>query len=76
MADAQQTLCRHPAVGDDADHGRHEQRYDALHGIENADVRRQTDRHQIRTHGGKVGTPHGVLQEVHDSQTQFNSHSM
>ena len=74
VADAQQPLGRNPPVGDDADDGGHEERNDSLHGVEDADVRRQSDAHQVGTHRGQIGAPHGVLQEIHENKAEFDAH--
>ena len=66
VAQAQQLLGGYPAVGDDAQDGGHEEGHDALHGIEDADVRGQAYVDQVAAHGCQIGSPHGKLQEVHD----------
>ena len=76
VADAEQPLCRHPAVGHDSDDGGHEERDDALHGIEDSDMRRQIDAHKIGSHRGQVRTPDCILKKVHDHEAEFDSHNL
>ena len=76
VAHAQEPLGRNPTVGDDADDGGHEDRDNTLHGVEDADVRREVGADQVRPHRGEVGPPDGVLEEVHDDETEFDAHEL
>ena len=75
MADAEQTLSGDPTVGDDTDNGRHEERNDALHGIEDADMRSEADADQIGAHRGQISAPDGILEEIHDDEPELNTHN-
>ena len=73
MTDAEHLLRRHPAVGDDADQGGHEQRHDALDGEELSDVGTHADAAQIDAKRTEISSPNGKDQEVHHDQSEFDS---
>ena len=75
MTQSQQALRRNPAVGNNTQYGRHEQRNDTLHGIKYSDMASQTNFSQIGTHRRKISSPHSKLQEVHNDQSNLDIHS-
>ena len=68
MAKTQEALGLYPAVGNDAHNAGHKERDDTLHGIEPSDDIAVSVRGEEGTHAGKVGTPDGEFQEIHQRQ--------
>ena len=68
MADAENLLCLDELVCNDTYDCRHENGNDALHGIEDTDYRSESDAVEVAAHRREVGSPDGILEEVHDYQ--------
>ena len=71
VADAQQTLRLDVLVGDNTHESGHENRHDALDGIEPRDFGTHACTSQIVAHAGEIGTPHSELQEIHHDESQL-----
>ena len=65
MAESEESLGLDVTIGDDSHHGRHEDRNNSLTGIEQADLRSKSRLGQIGAHRSQIGSPHGILQEIH-----------
>ena len=65
MAETQQALRLYPLISYDAHQRRHENRHDALNGIEPGNLTAQACHAQIVSHTRQIGSPDGKLQEVH-----------
>ena len=75
MGDAEQTLRLDELVGNGSDDRRHEDRHDALRDIEPGDVFTQPHAAQEVADTDQIGSPNGELEEIHDDESEFDTHN-
>ncbi len=68
MAEGKGLLRLEVAVRDDSHEGRHENGNNALHCEEPFNLGAETDVPEIAAEGGKIGTPGGILEEIHQDK--------
>ena len=73
MGNAEDFLCLNVFVCDDSYYCRHEYGNDSLHCVKDTDFRSEADVHEVASHRSKVGSPDGILEEVHDYQPSADS---